>query len=146
MTLRIEPIWLNEDTNQEIFASPECQELIKTYNDYYPKIGFHIPWIGYFVICNDKVVGCCGFVSKPDNGRVEIAYNTFKAFEGQGISSFSCRQLIAVSRDTDPTLIITAKTAPEKNASTRILEKNGFVYTSVVQDHEIGDAWEWTLQ
>jgi hypothetical protein len=41
-------------------------------------------------------------------------------------------------------VIITAKTAPEHNASTKILEKNNFVFTEIVQDEEIGDAWLWT--
>lgn len=42
-------------------------------------------------------------------------------------------------------ITVIAKTAPEKNASTKILERNGFVFSTIVQDHEIGDAWEWVL-
>jgi RimJ/RimL family protein N-acetyltransferase len=146
MNLRLEPIGLKEDPILEKFASPECREVIKIYNDYYPKIGYHIPWIGYFVIRDGHVVGCCGFIKKPENGKVEIAYNTFKEFEGQGIATFSCRQLIALANKTDPSLIITAKSAPEHNASTKILQRCDFVFTGIVQDHDIGDAWEWTLQ
>jgi RimJ/RimL family protein N-acetyltransferase len=74
---------------------------------------------------------------------VEIAYWTFPAFEGQGIASFVCRELVAISQKADPTLVITAKTRPEHNASTKILQKNGFRHAGVVQDHEIGDAWLW---
>jgi ribosomal-protein-alanine N-acetyltransferase len=44
---------------------------------------------------------------------------------------------------TDPGLIITAKTAPEENASVAILRRNGFEFTGIVQDDGIGDAWEW---
>jgi hypothetical protein len=32
---------------------------------------------------------------------------------------------------------------PEKNHSTRILEKNSFAYLDVVQDPEEGAVWEW---
>lgn len=145
MSLRLEPIQIQEDATKVIFAAPECQDVINTYKNYYPKIGYHIPWIGYFVIRNDTVVGCCGFVSKPVDNKVEIAYYTFKQYEGQGISTFSCRKLIAISGNTDPAIIITAKTAPEYNASTKILQGCGFVLTGIVQDQEIGDAWEWTL-
>ena len=51
-----------------------------------------------------------------------------------------------MTKQYDPTLLITAKTAPEHNASTKILEKNGFVFTAIVQDDEIGDAWLWKLK
>jgi RimJ/RimL family protein N-acetyltransferase len=114
-------------------------------NDFYPNIGFNEPWIGYFVLKNNQVVGTGSFTGQPINGTVEIAYWTFKDFEGQGIASFVCKQLISIAKSTDPSIIITAKTAPEHNASTKILANNGFTYTTIVQDDEIGDAWLWTL-
>jgi ribosomal-protein-alanine N-acetyltransferase len=134
------------DKSDSIFNSQECQEILKIYDDYYPGIGFNMPWVGYFVVRDHQIVGCCGFTGKPQDGKVEISYWTFKAFEGQGIASFACKSLIDISRQTDPTLIITAKTAPEYNASTKILQRNGFIYTGIVQDHEIGDAWLWVYQ
>lgn len=143
MELRI--ISINEDKTKEIYASPDCQQLIDAMNEYYPKIGFCIPWVGYFVIHNNQVVGTGGFTGKPNEGKVEIAYWTFSAFEGQGVASFTCRELVAISKRTDPSLLISAKTKPEHNASTRILQKNGFAIAGVVQDHEIGDAWLWTI-
>ncbi|MGZ3920277.1 MAG: GNAT family N-acetyltransferase [Bacteroidia bacterium] len=69
-----------------------------------------------------------------------------KNLKGRGISTFSCRSLIEIARRENPSLIIKAKTAPENNASTKILQRNGFVYSGIVQDHEIGDAWEWVLK
>ena len=112
---------------------------------FYPNIGFNKPWIGYFALKNNQIVGTGSFTGQPINGTVEIAYWTFKDFEGQGIASFVCKQLISIAKSTDPSIIITAKTAPEHNASTKILANNGFTYTSIVQDDEIGDAWLWTL-
>ncbi len=141
----LQSINLNEDKSSEIYASTDCQELLKIYDDYYPKIGFNPPWIGYFVIRDNQVVGCGGFTGKPADGKVEIAYGTFKPFEGQGVASFACSQLISISQTTDPTIIITAKTAPENNASTKILGRHGFVFSAIVQDEEIGDAWLWIL-
>jgi ribosomal-protein-alanine N-acetyltransferase len=90
-------------------------------------------------------VGTCGFTGQPKDGKVEIAYWTFKEFEGQGVASFACNELISMSKITDPTITITAKTAPEHNASTKILQNNGFEFSEIVQDDEIGDAWLWTL-
>ncbi len=73
-------------------------------------------------------------------------FSTKMIAQGQGIASFSCIQLIAIAKTTDPKIIITAKTAPENNASTKILKRNGFEFTGIVQDEGIGDAWEWVYQ
>lgn len=143
--MELAAIELNEDSTKELYASPDCQHLINAMNEYYPKIGFAKPWIGYFALKNTQVVGTGGFTGKPKDGKVEIAYWTFTAFEGQGIASFVCKQLITIAKATDPAIVITAKTAPEKNASTAILEKNGFTFIEIVQDEEIGDAWLWSL-
>lgn len=138
------PISLQEDKTKELFASSDCQLLLNMYDDFYQDIGFNPPWIGYFIIRNEKVVGSCSFVGKPNDGTVELSYWTFKEFEGQGIASFACTELVKIALENSPGVIITAKTEPNDNASTKILEKNGFVHTEVVQDHEIGDAWLWT--
>ena len=146
MHLTLEPIRLDQDRTKHAYASEDCQHVFKMWEAYYPKIGFHLPWIGYFVKLDHQIVGCCAYTGPPVNNTVEISYWTFKEFEGQGIATGSCRQLIAIAKAEDPSIRIIAKTAPEKNASTTILERCGFAFSGVVQDHEIGDAWEWTLQ
>jgi [ribosomal protein S5]-alanine N-acetyltransferase len=145
MSFRLEPILLTVDPRHPDFQSDDCQSLLKVYPEYYNVIGFNPPWIGYFVYRDNRVVGCCGYTGKPVNGRVEIAYGTFKEFENQGVSTFSCQSLTALAIETDGEVTVTAKTAPEVNNSVRILKKNGFHYTGIVQDNEIGDAWEWVF-
>ena len=142
----LRPIALQEDKTNATYASADCQQLLSMYDDFYPKIGFNIPWVGYFVVRKDQIVGFGGFVGQPKDGRVEISYWTFKEFEQQGIASFACNELVSIAYLTDPSLTITAKTAPEHNASSKILEKNNFVFTGIVQDEEIGDAWLWTYK
>ena len=144
MELKI--IELNIDKLKEIYASTDCQQLINTMNEFYPKIGFNKPWVGYFAFNNNQVVGTGGFTGQPKDGKVEIAYWTFKEFENQGIASFVCKQIITIAKATDLNIIITAKTAPEHNASTKILQNNGFAFTEITQDDEIGNAWLWTLK
>ncbi len=144
MELRI--LGQNEDKTDDLFRSADCQTLLQMYEDYYPKIGFHLPWVAYLVVRQNQVVGSCSFTGKPNDGKVEIAYWTFKEFEGQGIASFACKELIKISQNADQKVTVTAKTAPEHNASTRILENNKFIFTEIVQDAEIGDAWLWTLK
>ncbi len=143
--MEIKPIALHIDKSQEIYSSDNCQLLLKTYEDYYQEVGYNLPWVGYFVIRENQIVGCCGYKGQPNEGKVEISYWTFQEFENQGVASFSCKELVLISQQFDPTIIVTATTAPEDNASTKILQNNGFTFTGVVQDHEIGDAWLWTL-
>lgn len=143
--MQLKIININEDKSDSLYASVDCRQLIDSMNEYYPVIGFHLPWVGYFVISNNKVLGTGGFAGQPKDGKVEIAYWTFKEFEGQGVASFACKELVAIARKTNPHITITAKTAPEQNASVRILQKNGFQFSEIVQDHEIGDAWLWVL-
>ena len=143
MELRI--LKLKEDNTDKIFESTDFQTLLEMYENYYPKIGFNLPWVAYLVVRQNQVVGSCSFTGQPKDGKVEIAYWTFKEFEGLGIASFACKELVSISKKADPKVTITAKTAPERNASTKILENNGFTFKEIVQDEEIGDAWLWTL-
>ena len=144
--MNLRPIALQEDKTNTTYASADCQQLLSMYDDFYPKIGFNIPWVGYFVVRKYQIVGFGGFVGQPKDGKVEISYWTFKEFERQGIASFACNELVSIAYQTDPSLTITAKTAPAHNASTKILEKNNFLFTEIVQDEEIGDAWLWTYK
>ncbi len=144
--MELKVIELNLQKADPFYSSDECQTLLTVYDEYYKKIGFNLPWVGYFVIRENKIVGSCGFTGQPKDGHVEIAYWTFKEFEKQGVASFACRKLVSISQKADSTITILAKTAPEHNSSTKILQKNSFVFTEVVQDEEIGDAWLWTLK
>ncbi|HTF03104.1 MAG TPA: GNAT family N-acetyltransferase [Bacteroidia bacterium] len=142
--MRLFPITTQKPA-EEFFASPYSQDLFALYETYYPKIGFTPPWIGYFILRDEVLVGTCSFTGQPIDGRVEIAYWTFPEFEGRGIATWACKELLSIAKQHDPNVIVTAKTAPEVNASTAILTRNGFKQTRIVQDHEIGDAWEWVF-
>jgi|SRR6478609_1783973 len=142
--MNLKPITLQtEEKTNELFSSADCQQLLSMYEDFYARVGFNVPWIGYFIINQNQIFGSCGFVGQPQNGKVEIAYWTFKEFEGKGVASFACKELVSIAYQTDPSILITAKTAPEFNASTKILQNNNFNFTEIVQDDEIGDAWLW---
>ncbi|MDO9373404.1 MAG: GNAT family N-acetyltransferase [Ferruginibacter sp.] len=143
--MELKPIELNIDRSQEMYSSTNCQLVLNAMIESYTKNGFNKPWVGYLACKNNQLVGTGGFVETPEDGKVEIAYWTFKEFEGQGVASFVCKELIKISKATDATIIITAKTAPEHNASTKILQKNGFAFTEIINDDEIGNAWLWTL-
>lgn len=102
------------------------------------------PWLGY--LCRDDsdcVVGTAAFVGPPTSGAVEIAYHTFPGFEGRGIATAMAEQLLEIARQADPSLRVIAYTSPEKNASTRILERIGFARSGEGIDEEIGQTWRW---
>lgn len=144
--LELKIIQPNEDKSNELYISENCQELIQMMDEFYPKVGFNIPWVGYFLLHNNHVVGTAGFTGQPVDNTVEISYWTFKEWEGQGIASMACKELIAIAQKTNPSVSITAKTLPEYNASTKILQNNNFKFIEIVQDHEIGDAWLWVRE
>ncbi|QJD80516.1 GNAT family N-acetyltransferase [Spirosoma rhododendri] len=141
--MQLHPIPHHPNRSDALYQSPDVQTLLDVYESYYPTSGFTPPWIGYFIVRDGTVVGSCAFTGQPVDGRVELAYMTFPVYERQGIASFACQALLAIAHETDPSISVIAKTSPEPNASTRILERNGFRYDGIVQDHEIGDAWLW---
>jgi RimJ/RimL family protein N-acetyltransferase len=111
----------------------------------YTTVGFQEPWICYLAVADGKPIGTCGFKSPPSDGRVEIAYFTFPDFEGRGFASAMAARLVAIARSHDSSVVVTAQTLPERNASHRILEKLGFRHVGVVDHPEDGTVWEWRL-
>ncbi|MCB0489391.1 MAG: GNAT family N-acetyltransferase [Cyclobacteriaceae bacterium] len=140
------PIDIDDEQNIRFMNDPEQSMVVNVFTDLYRKVGFDKPWIAYFVQDeNDDIVGGGGYKGKPTDGRVEISYGTFKKFEGLGVGTAICKQLIAMARQTDPTLTLIARTLPDNEPSIRILKRNGFEYRGVVFDEEDGDVLEWAL-
>ncbi len=112
----------------------------------YKKSGYQPPWIGYLAIHNGKCVGTCAFKTPPIEGRVEIAYFTFPEDEGRGIATSMARLLIEIAMSESPRIRICAQTLPERNASTRVLEKLGFRKVAEIDHPEDGKVCEWELK
>ena len=132
--------------NKEFEEDPLCQEILIMTIEFYKRVGFDPPWIGYYVSENGVLVGSAGFKGRPVDNKVEIAYGTFEKFQRQGVGTEICRLLVELSINSDPSIKITARTLPQNNFSTRILEKNGFLCLGIVNDPEDGDVWEWEFQ
>jgi [ribosomal protein S5]-alanine N-acetyltransferase len=145
---KMELIPINErpEENEEFINDPLCQETIYMTIGFYKKVGFVPPWIGYYAKQNGDLVGSAGFKGQPINGTVEIAYGTIEKFRKQGIGTLICKELVDLALKTDPTIRITARTLPEKNFSTRILQKNNFILMGTVNDPEDGEVWEWVYK
>jgi RimJ/RimL family protein N-acetyltransferase len=141
------PVDLNETENEKFINNVECQSILEVYPDYYKKVGYNKPWIGYFVTLDgQEIIGAGGYKGGPKDGKVEIAYGTFKDYEGRGVGTEICRQLVLLSLKTDPAARITARTLQDGYASIAILKKNGFECLGIVNDEEDGEVLEWEFK
>ncbi len=129
--------------NKDFENNPLCQQSLGMTLNFYRSVGFSPPWIGYYAMKENQVVGCAAFKGRPIDNKVEIAYATFEMHQGQGVGTEICKLLVHLSLTTDPKVRILARTLPEKNFSTRILEKNSFKFIGMVNDQDDGDVWEW---
>lgn len=137
------PIGENMEENQAFISIPDCLETLTMSIAYYSRIGYLPPWIGYFVQRGNHLVGSAGYKGPPREGRIEISYGVFETFRNRGIGASICRVLTRLALDSHPTVVVTARTLPENNFSSRILEKNGFRNMGTVFDPEDGPVWEW---
>lgn len=143
--MKLLTIYPDPNKNEAFKNNPACEVILPMQMKFYEKIGFKEPWIGYFAEEDGKIVGSGGFKGGPKNGKVEIAYGTFSAFQNQGIGTKVCRELVLLAQKADPSVRITARTLPEPNFSTKILQNNNFTLMGTVFDEEDGDVWEWEL-
>ncbi len=107
-----------------------------------------LDWGGYFVVDQQtrEVVGSCAYKTPPtQEGTVEIAYFTYPGFEGRGYSSAMARKLIELAIGATEVQEVIAHTLPERNASTRVLEKAGMDFVGEVIDPEDGRVWRWRV-
>lgn len=131
------------EQNAEFLKLPDTTEILDMTVKYYARIGYSLPWVGYFAMIDDAIVGSAGFKGRPLHGRVEIAYGTMPAFQHRGIGTEICRQLVTIAKNTDPGVTVTARTLRKESYSTKILKKNGFIKIGTVSDPEDGKVWEW---
>lgn len=144
--LELLPIYQTPEENKVFESNTDCRETLEMTVEFYEKVGYTPPWTGYYVKKDKELVGMAAFKGRPIQGRVEIAYGTMERFRNQGIGAGICRLLVELSLQTDPSISITARTLPEPNYSTRILQKNNFVLLGTVEDPEDGEVWEWIYQ
>jgi RimJ/RimL family protein N-acetyltransferase len=111
--------------------------------DFYRSSGFNEPWISYLALSDSRPVGICSFKSQPVAGRVEIGYFTFPEHEGRGVATAMASHLLAIAAAEDQSVLVTAQTLRERNASHRVLEKVGFLPVGSFEHAEDGVVLEW---
>jgi len=106
-------------------------------------------WGGFLAADQEKgtVIGTCGFTHGPEgDGSVEIAYFTFPQFESRGYATAMARELLRRALESGAVREVIAHTLPERNASTRILEKIGLHMVGEADDDEAGRVWRWSYR
>lgn len=145
--MKLIPIRTSKTENTDFLGFPDCLPIIEVMEDYYKKIGYHFPWVGYFALEeNESPVGTGGFKGAPINGKIEIAYSTFKGHEGKGNGTTICQKLVDIAQNHDTSIIISARTLPIDSPSCSILRKNGFINQGIILDPEDGEVFEWIFQ
>jgi [ribosomal protein S5]-alanine N-acetyltransferase len=107
------------------------------------------PWrdgFGVIHVAQNRLIGLASFNGAPDaEGTVEISYAIAPAHTGRGYATEAARLLIAYATSSGQVRTVRAHTLPEKNASTRVLEKCGFQHRGAVNHLEDGLIWLWEL-
>lgn len=90
------------------------------------------------------VVGACGCKGPPGaDGVVEIAYGVAPLHQGHGYGTEAVEALVTFARSSGRVRVVRAHTAPEVNASTRVLSKCEFHQVGEVIDPDDGLVWRW---
>lgn len=83
-----------------------------------------------------ELVGWGGFKGPPDAGVVELGYEIAEGRRGRGLATAATHAMLAEAfADPDVTAVI-AHTLPERNASTRVLEKALFAFDAEAREGE----------
>ncbi|MDH3708927.1 MAG: GNAT family N-acetyltransferase [Cyclobacteriaceae bacterium] len=146
MTASLTPITQSRQEMRPYLYHPFAEAVFEATEQLYLVKGYHQPWIGYFALRDNIVVGVGGFKGQPKDNIVELAYATVPEFEGQGVAHSICKSLVKIAHEHSPRLGIRARTLPQTNASTHILQKAGFTKLGEVQDPDDGPVWEWEWQ
>ncbi|GAB3885400.1 GNAT family N-acetyltransferase [Spirosoma agri] len=107
------------------------------------------PWWLYFFIhrADNALIGVGGYKGKPDeNGMVEIGYEIYPDYRGQGLATETARGLIDRAFEHPDVTLVKAHTLAEMSASVRVLEKCGMVFNDAFDDPNDGPVWQWQVK
>jgi len=92
----------------------------------------------------EELVGWGGFKGPPDDGVVEVGYEIAEARRGRGLATAATKAMVAEALADDRVTTVIAHTLPERNASSRVLEKVGFTHVGpATEDGEV--VWRYAL-
>ncbi len=107
-----------------------------------------IGWWTYLPIlkAENLLIGSGGYKGKPaGDGVVEIGYEIYEPYRNKGFATEMVRALIHRAFENKKVRKVLAYTLAFNNASCRVLEKSGMLFTEQIYDSEDGDLWQWEV-
>jgi RimJ/RimL family protein N-acetyltransferase len=92
------------------------------------------------------VVGSCGFKDMPAHGRVEIGYGVAPLARSLGMASVAVAQLLRIAGTDDLVFQVLAQVSPANTASTRVVQRLGFLPSGQLLDHEGEMLVQWVCR
>jgi RimJ/RimL family protein N-acetyltransferase len=127
---------------------PAAQEAMRPSYEYLKRHPSVAGWWTYLFVHkgDSKLIGLGGFKGAPNEGGVvEFGYALAPGYRGLGLASEAARAMIAYAFSHAEVRSVIAHTLPEKNASTRVLERVGLEHEGTVHDPDDGEVWRWSL-
>jgi ribosomal-protein-alanine N-acetyltransferase len=110
------------------------------------KAGSTTQWRPHLFFDSDgALVGNGGWKGPPQGGVAELGYAVAPSRQCRGIATAAVREFVEHARRAGLRAVC-AHTLAEKNASTKVLERCGFVRTAELVDPDEGPVWRWELQ
>ena len=69
--LELIPVKETLGKNEEFTNNPICRETIHMTTEFYKKVGYEPPWIGYYGKRNNDLLGSAAFKGKPIRGPLK---------------------------------------------------------------------------
>ena len=91
-----------------------------------------------------ELVGWGGFKGPPTDGVVELGYEIAADRRGRGLATAATEAMVAEAFADPEVAAVIAHTLPERNASTRVLEKAGFSFDGEA-DERGEPVWRFRL-
>ncbi|HZE71956.1 MAG TPA: GNAT family N-acetyltransferase [Pyrinomonadaceae bacterium] len=133
----------------EWLGFPAAQEAMRPSYEFLKANPSALGWWTYLFVFKPefKLIGLGGFKGRPTNeGVAEIGYALAPGYRGKGLATEAAAGLIDYAF-VDPLVVeMRAHTLPERNASTRVLERVGMKYVGSLQDPTDGEVWRWSLE
>lgn len=125
-----------------------AQEAMQPSYDYLKAHPSVLGWWTYLFIhkLERKLIGLGGFKGEAtEEWKVEIGYAIAPDYRMKGLAAEAARGMLDYAFSHPQVRRVEAHTLPERNASTRVLEKVGLKRIGTVHDPEDGEIWRWSL-
>lgn len=168
VTTRLKLVWMREDMLRALIAGPEAFTALtgwgvaEAYMDFPGALEYSLDqWVTgaadpeywmYLALLPARpgspaeVIGLIGYKGGPGqsaDGSVEIGYSIAPEHQSRGYATEAAEALVSRTLADPAVRAVEACTLAERNASCRVLEKNGFTISEIINDPHEGSLWKW---